>query len=600
MSTENSKNYIIIELANTHGGSFEYITELIEQFGHFQNYGMKFQPLHPDKLSTPDFAGYPIYQELLFQPEQWAKIIKKAGETKQIWLDIFDEYGVQILQENYADVFGVKLQVSVLFNSAVLKALSKIDLSGKKLIINIAALEFEDIAYFLNKYEKSLNPDEILLEVGFQGYPTQLNDSGLSKIKPIKDRFGKRIVFADHIDRESNYAIWMPAIAIASGADVVEKHVLLNSRETKYDMYSSLDIDQFSEMVNIINDFNDLANAEFLNDRERLYLEKSIMKPILNQDKQKGQAISIEDDFDFKRSGLNGLNSKEISDRISSLHILSVSKKAGETIQPADFRKANIAVIAACRLKSSRLKEKALLKIGDLTSVEFSLKNASKFRNVNHVILATSNLESDAALKAYTYNESVIFHTGHPDDVIQRYLDITRQLKIDVVIRVTADNPYLDDELCQILLKSHFESGADYTSGVRACIGTNIEIISVQALEKVKSYFPNADYSEYMTWYFMNNQDHFRINLVDLPEAFVRDYRLTLDYQEDLDLFNAIHEELKTIPDYTLKDVIRLLDEKPHLTDINKDINPAYKTDQDLINTLNEKTKIKVNTNSFS
>lgn len=599
MNTAHSKNYIIIELANTHGGDFQYITELIGQFEQFTNYGMKFQPLHPDKLSTPDFAGYPIYQELLFSSEQWKQILHQAGKTKQIWLDVFDEYGVQILEENFDSVYGVKLQVSVLFNAAVLKALSKIDLSGKKLILNIAALEFEDIAYFLNKYEQ-LNPEEILLEVGFQGYPTQLNDSGLSKIMPIKERFGKRIVFADHIDRQSQYAIWMPAVAIASGADVVEKHVLLNTKETKYDMYSSLDIDQFTEMNAIINDFNDLAAAEFINDRERAYLDKSIMKPILSTSKQRGQALSIESDFHFKRSGLNGLNSKEISDRIASLHILSVDKKEGETIQATDFKKANIAVIAACRLKSSRLKEKALLKIGDLTSVEFSLKNASKIRNVNHVILATSSLESDAALRNYTYNESVIFHTGHPDDVIQRYLDITRQLKIDVVIRVTADNPYLDDELCQILLQSHFENGADYTSGVQACVGTNIEIISVQALEKVKSHFPSADYSEYMTWYFMNNQDHFKINLVNLPEIFVRDYRLTLDYQEDLDLFNTIHKELEAYPDYALKDVIRLLDEKPELVNINKNISPAYQSNQELIDTLNEKTKIKVNATTAS
>lgn len=586
-------NYIIIEIANTHAGSMQYMAELISQFEQFKGYGMKFQPLHPDKLSTPDFAGYPIYQELLYSSEEWTQIIQQARQTKEIWLDIFDEYGVQILKENYDAVFGVKLQVSVLFNAAVLKALSEIDLSGKKLILNIAALELEDIAYFLDKYEKSLNPDEILLEVGFQGYPTQLQDSGLSKIMVVKDRFAKRIVFADHIDRESDYAVWMPALAIAAGADVVEKHVLLNSRETKYDMYSSLDIDQFTKMVEVIDNLNDLKQAEFINERERQYLEKSIMKPILGADKEKGQLLSIEADFHFKRSGLNGLNSKEINDRISSFHILSVSKKAGETVQATDFRKANIAVIAACRLKSSRLKEKALLHIGDLTSVEFSLKNACKFRNVNHVILATSDLESDAALKDYTYNESVIFHKGHPDDVIQRYLDIIRQLKIDVVVRVTADNPYLDDEICQILLRSHFETGADYTSGVKACVGTNIEIISVQALEKVKRHFPNADYSEYMTWYFMNNQDHFKINLVELPEIFVRDYRLTLDYEEDLKLFNAIHEKMGT-PDYSLKDVIRLLDENPELAEINSHINPAYRTDQSLIDTLNEKTKIKL------
>jgi spore coat polysaccharide biosynthesis protein SpsF (cytidylyltransferase family)/sialic acid synthase SpsE len=586
--------YTIIEVANTHGGDLNYIKELVAQFAQYKDhFGIKFQPLHPDKLATKDFEWYPVYQQLLFESKEWKEIINLATETKSVWLDIFDEYGVQILEENHTKIYGIKLQVSVLFNYAVLNALSKVDLSQKKLILNVASLELNEIAYFLNKYEESLNPEEILLEVGFQGYPTLLQDSGISKISKVKNAFSKRIVFADHVDRESDYAIWLPALAIASGADIVEKHVLLENAETKYDMYSSLGISQFTKMIEVINDYEELLKAEFINDREVLYLEKSIMKPLLKGAKERGQYLSIEEDFEFKRSGKNGLNSKQIKDLVSDFHVLSVSKNKGETLQREDFKKASIAAIIACRLKSTRLKEKALLKIGDLTSVELCIKNACKFENVNNVILATSNLESDLPLKDYTYNESVIFHQGDPEDVIQRYLDITRKLKIDVVIRVTADCPFIDNEICEILLKSHFETGADYTAARHAAVGTNIEIINVQALEKVKSHFPSADYSEYMTWYFINNPEYFKINLVDLPEHLVRDYRLTLDYDEDIVLFNKIHENLASIGNYTIRDIFNLLDKNSDLPAINGHIKLKYKTDQGLIDTLNSKTKIK-------
>lgn len=587
--------YTIIEVANTHGGDFNYIKELISEFSEFKNdFGIKFQPLHPDKLATKDFEWYPVYQQLLFDSLEWSTIINLASETKHIWLDIFDEYGVQILEENIHKVYGIKLQVSVLFNNAVLNALSKIDLSKKKLILNVASLELNEIEYFLKKYEKKLNPGEILLEVGFQGYPTLLQDSGISKINKVKKAFSKRIVFADHIDRESDYALWLPALAIASGADIIEKHVLLQSKETKYDMYSSLSFSQFTKMIEVISNYENLLNAEFINDRERLYLEKSIMKPLLKRDKENGEYLSINEDFEFKRSGKSGLNSKQIKDLISDFHILSVSKKKGEALQREDFKKANISVIIACRLKSTRLKEKALLKIGELTSVELCIKNACKFEDVNSVILATSNLASDLPLKDFTYNESVIFHQGDPNDVIQRYLDITRKLKIDVVIRVTADCPFIDNEICEILLKSHFESGADYTAARDAAVGTNLEIINVQALEKVKSYFPSADYSEYMTWYFMNNSEYFKINLVDLPENLIRNYRLTLDYDEDIDMFNKVHQNFENNPDFDIKDIFEFLDSNPEISKINSHIQLKYKTDQNLIDILNSKTKITI------
>ncbi|MDX6190127.1 N-acetylneuraminate synthase family protein [Flavobacterium sp. Fl-318] len=585
--------YTIIEVANTHGGDINYIKELILQFSKFSgNFGMKFQPLHPDKLATKDFEWYPVYQELLFDSSEWNDIISLAGNTKDVWLDIFDEYGVQILEENHSKIYGIKLQVSVLFNYAVLNALSKVDLSQKKLIINVASLDLNEIEYFLKKYEDNLNPEEILIEVGFQGYPTLLQDSGISKIKKIKDIFSKRIVFADHVDRESDYAVWLPVLAIASGADIIEKHVLLENAETKYDMYSSLGVSQFIKMVEGINNYEELLNADFINERECQYLEKSIMKPLLKEKKEKGEYLSIENDFEFKRSGKEGLNSKEIKGLISDFHIISTSKNKGDTLQKEDFKKASIAVIIACRLKSTRLKEKALLKIGDLTSVEFCIKNACKFDNVNNVVLATSNLDSDLPLKDFTYNQSVIFHQGDPEDVVQRYLDVTRKLQTDVVIRVTADCPFIDNEICKVLLKSHFESGADYTAAKNAAVGTNLEIINVQALEKVKSYFPSADLSEYMTWYFMNNEEYFKINLVDLPEDLVRDYRLTLDYDEDITLFNKIYENLGSASTFTLKDVFKLLDENPELEKINGHIKLKYKTDQSLIDTLNAKTKI--------
>ncbi|SHG94784.1 cytidylyltransferase domain-containing protein [Flavobacterium defluvii] len=586
--------YTIIEVANTHGGDIKYIKSLVSQFSVFkENFGIKFQPLHPDKLATKDFEWHSVYEELLFNSSEWNDIINLAKETKDVWLDIFDEYGVQILEENHSKIYGIKLQVSVLFNYAVLNALSKINLSDKKLIINVASLDLNEIEYFLNKYEENLNPEEILIEVGFQGYPTLLQDSGISKINKVKNTFSKKVVFADHVDRESDYAIWLPALAIASGADIVEKHVLLENAETKYDMYSSLGFSQFTKMIEVINNYEDLLKAEFINDRELLYLEKSIMKPLLKEAKEKGQYLSINEDFEFKRSGKNGLNSKQIKDLISAFHLLSVSKDKGETLQREDFKKANIAVIIACRLKSTRLKEKALLKIGDLTSVELCIKNACKFENVSNVILATSNLESDLSLKDYTYNESVVFHQGDPEDVIQRYLDITRKLKIDVVIRVTADCPFIDNEICEILLKSHFENGADYTAAKDAAVGTNIEIINVQAMEKVKSYFPSADYSEYMTWYFINNPEYFKINLVDLPKSLIRDYRLTLDYDEDIILFNKIHDNLSSTGNYTIKDIFNLLDSNPELPEINGHIKLKYKTDQSLIDTLNANTKIK-------
>lgn len=590
-------SYTIIEVANTHGGNEEYLHALLDSFAHYKgDFGIKFQPLHPDYLATPDFVAYDIYKKLHFTSQQWKSFITKANQTKDVWLDLFDDYGIEILEDNIETVHGIKLQVSVLFNFALVEKLAQLDLSKIKIIINVASLTEEEIKYHYEKIKSTLNVKELLIEVGFQAYPTAVTDSGLSKIAQVKNLFNCKIVFADHIDGTDELALWLPILALTAGADYIEKHVMLGDTfKTEYDFYSSITPENFEILTQRIVLYNTLMQQPFINKREELYLTNSILKPILKNKKHRGQGLSLVEDLDYKRSNQNGINAIEIEKLLKTYHILATNIKAGSTLQKHHFKKANIAVVIAGRLKSTRLKEKALLKLGEITTIEKCIKNACNFDNVNSVILATSTLESDDALKDYTFSDAVIFHRGDPEDVIDRYLTIVCQLKVDVIVRVTADNPYIDNEILQILLESHFKTGADYTTAKEAAIGTNLEIINATALETVKTFFPNAAYSEYMTWYFANNPDYFKLNYVTLPEDLVRPYRLTLDFDEDLIMFRKIEENLTAKnSEYTLRDIFEFLDANKNIRNMNAQIQAKYKTDQALIDTLNEKTKIKI------
>lgn len=586
--------YNIIEVANTHGGDVDYINAIIEEYSHFSNgFGIKFQPFKYDKIATKDFEWYNVYREIFITEHDWEMIINKAFGTKDVWLDIFDEYGVQVLSNNLIKVTGIKLQASVLFNQTVLEELSGLNLSNKKVIINIAAYDMLQIEERISNIEILLEPEEVLIEVGFQSYPTEIADSGLSKIKEIKTHFKNKIVFADHVDGNSEDAILLPITASLIGADVIEKHIMHSSLETRYDGFSSVTVDQYNKYVEMQKKYCELLTRPFITDKEREYLAKTIQIPIVNEDIEKGSLIS-KGQISYKRSGKTGLNTSEIIEITKNFNVLSTDKPEGDTLKIEDFKKATIATIIACRLKSTRLPKKAILPIGEYPSIELCLKNALKFENVNYTILATSTIEEDAELENYTYRDDVMFHKGDPDDVIQRYLDIARKLKIDIIIRATGDCPYLSNDICQYLLKSHFESGADYTSGEGAAVGTSVEIINVSALEKVKKHFPSANYSEYMTWYFQNNPEHFKINKVNLPEKWRRSYRLTLDYQEDLDLFNEIENYFKKNNlQYTIEELFKFLDNNPQIPEINNHLTLKYKTDKALIDTLNEVTKIK-------
>lgn len=237
--------------------------------------------------------------------------------------------------------------------------------------------------------------------------------------------------------------------------------------------------------------------------------------------------------------------------------------------------------------------KKAILPIAGVPSVERCLYQCLVIDGVDKVILATSDLPEDSVLSNYLCDGRVGFYQGDPDDVISRYLQACEQFGIDVVVRVTADCPLVSAEIAKVLLESHFQIGADYTAAVDAAVGTSCEIIETSALRTVIDRLGRAQHSEYMTWYFRNNPDVFRLNIIDLPRELVRRWRLTLDHPEDLEVFESVFAELggdrKAI---SLPDVFTLLDSRPDIAERNAHLELKYVSDQNLIALLNSATRI--------
>jgi N,N'-diacetyllegionaminate synthase len=244
-------------------------------------------------------------------------------------------------------------------------------------------------------------------------------------------------------------------------------------------------------------------------------------------------------------------------------------------------------------MKSSRLKNKATLPIAGVASVERCLENCLKISGAEVVVLATSSLEEDCILENYTLGGQVKLWRGDPDDVIQRYLGACDAYGIDVIVRVTADCPVISPEIAAVLLDHHFHTGADYTAAKHCAVGTACEIYNTEALRRIINYLGKAEYSEYMTWYLQNNKHIFKVEIIDLPPEMVRDYRLTLDYLEDLELFERLYAELavRNLP-LDLKNTFEILDQCSDIAALNSHLTLGYKVDDILIDKLNRTTKI--------
>ena len=116
---------LILEVANVHGGDFDQVTEIINWVAalDYPVLGLKFQPLKADSLAMPDYKWFPVYEELYFSETQWDELVAAAATKLDVWLDIFDAYGIAVLQQNLEKIAGIKLQASVLQNHELVQAL---------------------------------------------------------------------------------------------------------------------------------------------------------------------------------------------------------------------------------------------------------------------------------------------------------------------------------------------------------------------------------------------------------------------------------------------------------------------------------------------
>jgi N,N'-diacetyllegionaminate synthase len=85
-----------------------------------------------------------------------------------------------------------------------------------------------------------------------------------------------------------------------------------------------------------------------------------------------------------------------------------------------------------------------------------------------------------------------------------------------------------------------------------------------------------------------------KINVVQLADELVANYRMTLDYPEDLDMFETLFRILEPGKQiYTGKEIMESLRKNPEIAKINSHLTLKYKTDAELISILDEKTKMR-------
>ena len=111
-----------------------------------------------------------------------------------------------------------------------------------------------------------------------------------------------------------------------------------------------------------------------------------------------------------------------------------------------------VAIVQA-RLGSTRFPNKVLKPLGTSSILKTVLDRLNLAKHVDEICCATTDLSQDDAIVREVKNYGFSVFRGSSLDVLDRYVRAARNLKADVVVRVTSDCPCVDPEIVDALIQ---------------------------------------------------------------------------------------------------------------------------------------------------
>ena len=229
-----------------------------------------------------------------------------------------------------------------------------------------------------------------------------------------------------------------------------------------------------------------------------------------------------------------------------------------------------IGVITA-RMSSTRLPGKVMLNICGKSVFALHVERMKCVSGLSDIYLATSKDEINEPLIEESKKLKVKYYRGYEEDIVERHVSILDKEGADAVIRVACDMPFFNistlSEFVGIFKKEYYDYL--YVSNMTMIQGTVGELISREALEKIHGNYRGPA----VTQPIREKMEEYKTLGINIPQELCRpEYRLTLDYPEDFKVFSFIYEKLYKDEPISLYEVYKLLDDNPHIAQINKDV----------------------------
>lgn len=254
-----SETFIIAELSANHNQNISIAKKTIEFAAKSGANAIKLQTYTPETITlnskTDPFriSGgtiwdgnylYDLYQKA-YTPWEWHEELFALANSfgLEAFSSPFDSTAVEFLETLNVPAYKIAS-----FEITDIPLIQLVASKMKPIIISTGIATLNDIILAIEACKKVGNSQIILLKCT-STYPAPLSDLNLCMIKELRDRFNVWTGFSDHSLGNS-----APFAAVALGAKVIEKHLILDKEIGGPDSTFSQDASGFESMINGIRE----------------------------------------------------------------------------------------------------------------------------------------------------------------------------------------------------------------------------------------------------------------------------------------------------------------------------------------------------------
>ena len=244
---------------------------------------------------------------------------------------------------------------------------------------------------------------------------------------------------------------------------------------------------------------------------------------------------------------------------------------------------ANIKIITViqARLGSTRLPRKVMLPLaGKPLLLRMTERVLASPLSGQVVIATTTNTEDDEIYNLCISNNLDVFR-GNPEDLLDRHYKAALKYNADAVVKIPSDCPLIDPKIISKVINFFLDNSDqfDFVSNLHPASypdGNDIEIMKIDSLKNAWENAKKNMEREHTTPYIWENPDKYRIGnlLWETGMDYSMSLRFTIDYLEDYLFIKQIYDELYEQNNlFSLKDILKLLEDKPEIKKINEKYN---------------------------